>query len=97
MVHMAQWVGQHGSEALGPVSSLCRAKHFSDFTDLCEKFQMAPMVQWVGQQGFGAVGMGSNPSLYLLFYFFYFTYYFKYHDGILWYRLPPLMHERFRY
>ena len=34
--------GQHGSEAIGPGSSLCRAKFFNDFTEICQKFQCLP-------------------------------------------------------
>ena len=28
-------LGQQGSQAVGPGSSLCRAKYFYDFTDFC--------------------------------------------------------------
>ena len=42
MVTMAQWVGQQGSEAVGPFSSLCRTKNFHDFTDIFQKFQWFP-------------------------------------------------------
>ena len=38
MVPMAQGAGQHGAEAVGPGSSVCCAKYFYDFTDICEKF-----------------------------------------------------------
>ena len=34
----AVWLGQQGSEAVGPGSSLCHAKYFYDFTDICQKF-----------------------------------------------------------
>ena len=39
IVPMAHWVGQHGSEAVGSGSSLCRAKYFYDFTDIFQIFQ----------------------------------------------------------
>ena len=42
MVPMAQWVGQQGSEVVGPGSNLGRAKYFYDFTDICQKFQWFP-------------------------------------------------------
>ena len=29
---------QKGSQAIGPGSSLCRAKYFYDFADVCHKF-----------------------------------------------------------
>ena len=35
-------LGQQGSQAVGPGSSLCRAKYFFDFTDICQKFQWLP-------------------------------------------------------
>ena len=38
MVPMAQWVGQQGSEPVGPFSSRCRTNYFHDFTDICKKF-----------------------------------------------------------
>ena len=31
-------LGQQGSQAVGPGSSLCRAKYLYDFTDICQKF-----------------------------------------------------------
>ena len=42
MVPMEQWVGQKGSEPVGPGSSLCRSKSFHDFTDICQKYQWFP-------------------------------------------------------
>ena len=33
---------QQGAEATGPVSSLCRAKYFYEFTDIRQKFQWVP-------------------------------------------------------
>ena len=42
MVTMAQWLGQQGSEAVGWDLSLCRAKYFYDFTDICQSFQLFP-------------------------------------------------------
>ena len=42
MVLMAQWVGQQGSDVIAPGSSLCRAIHFYDFTDICQKIQRFP-------------------------------------------------------
>ena len=59
-------LGQQSSQAVGPGSSLCRAKYLYDFTEIYQT-PMVPMAQWVGQQGFEAVGMRSNPSLYLQF------------------------------
>ena len=38
MVPMEQGVGQQGSEAVGPSSSLCRAKIVYYLTDICQKF-----------------------------------------------------------
>ena len=35
-------LGQQGSEATVPGSSLCRAKYFYDFTEICQKFQWFP-------------------------------------------------------
>ena len=58
MVPMAQWVGQHGSEAVGPGWSLCRAKYFYDFTDIRRKFQWSHGTVgrttgfWSGSYGF---------------------------------------------
>ena len=34
----AAGLGQQGSDAKGPGSSLSRAKYFYDFTDICQKF-----------------------------------------------------------
>ena len=31
-------LGQQGFQAVGPGSSLCRAKYFHDFADFCQKF-----------------------------------------------------------
>ena len=31
-------LGQKGSQAVGPDSSLCRAKYLYDFADICQKF-----------------------------------------------------------
>ena len=42
MVTMAQWVGQQGSESVGPGSSLCRTNYFHDFTDIFQEFQWFP-------------------------------------------------------
>ena len=42
MVPIAQWVAQQGSKAVGPGSSLCCAKYFYDFIDICQKFQLFP-------------------------------------------------------
>ena len=42
MIPMAQWVGQQGSEAVDPGSTLCRAKYFYEFTEICQKFQGFP-------------------------------------------------------
>ena len=33
----AVWLGQQGSQAEGPASSLCRAKYFYDFNGICQK------------------------------------------------------------
>ena len=35
-------LGQQGSEAVGPVSSLCRVKHFHDLIDIYQNFQWFP-------------------------------------------------------
>ena len=61
-------LGQRGSKATGPGSSLCRVKYLYDFTTFVSiSIPMVPMAQRVGQQGCEALAMGSNPSLYLLF------------------------------
>ena len=79
----AMGLGQQCSQAVGPGSSLCRAKYFNDFTWHWSEISMVPMAQWVGQQGFEAVGTGSEPSLYLRFLNTAFTY-----DGTSWH-CPP--------
>ena len=58
-------LGQQGSEATGPRSTLCRAKYFVTFMRIC--IPMIPMAQRVGQQGSEAVGMGSNPAFTYIF------------------------------
>ena len=45
-------------QALGPVSHLCRALNFYDFTEV-SKFPIVSMAQWVGQQRF-ETGPASN-------------------------------------
>ena len=50
---------QQVSQAVGPGSSLCRAKYFMiSLTFVKNSFPMVPMAQCVGQQGSEAVGPG---------------------------------------
>ena len=44
---MAQWVGQHGSESVGPGSSL--VPNIFDFTDICQKFHSNGSYDTVGR------------------------------------------------
>ena len=60
-------LGQQGSEATGPGSSLCRVKYLYDFTFVGISIPMVSMAQRVGQQGCEELATGSNPSLYLHF------------------------------
>ena len=55
---------QQGSQAVGPGSSLRRAKYFSNFADICQKFHFngSHGTVWVGQQGSESVGPGSSLS-----------------------------------
>ena len=54
-------LGPQGSEAVNPGSSPCRAKHFYDFADFCQKFHSNGSHGTVGRQhGSEAVGPGSS-------------------------------------
>ena len=60
-------LGQQGSQAVGPGSSLVTNIFMISLTFVRNSIPMVPMAQWVGQQGFEAVGAGLNPNFYLHF------------------------------
>ena len=57
-------LGQQSFQAVGPGSSLCRAKYLYDFADFCQKFHSNGSHCSVGKTtGIEAVVTGSNSSL----------------------------------